>query len=289
MSETMTPEQQAALDDAKQQFIELQTQLAKATSHAKNMVQQHVLVARERLEHAERERSEAQELRERLEPRKAEPNVVEHYTKMAMLEELYTQMQGMMAIELAIHERNFNEIDAIPPLEMRLDYPVDLKPAVYAAHENIDYLEHRTRMDVASLDYHWYRNRRALDIVMRAAGSELRGYDASEEEEAQAAAAEDLKTQTAGERDLQILLGRLGPELEEAFALLDWAKESLQTLGQLPRESKREALGDLDYIKLNARLLLIMELPDRAKDLPALAELFPYKGPAELPFQHVYS
>jgi len=289
MSETMTPEQQAALDEAKQKFIELQTQLAKATSHAKDMVQQHVLVARERLEHAERERGEAQALRERLEPRKAEPNVVEHHTKMAMLEELYSQMKGMMAIELAIHERNFKEIDAIPPLEMREDYPVDLKPAVYAAHENIDYLEHRARMDVASLDYHWYRNRRALDAVMRAAGVELRGYEAGEEEEAQAAAADQLKGQAAGDRDVQILLGRLGPELEEAYALLDWAKDSLQSLGKLPRESKREALGDPDYVKLNARLMLLMELPERVRDLPALAPLFPYTGPAELPFQHAYN
>lgn len=285
---TMTPEQQAALEEAKQKFLELQGQLSKATSHAKEVVQKHLLVAQERLAHAERERDDARALRERLEPRKAEPNVAEHHTKMAMLEELYTQMQLMMAIEVAIHARNYKEVDAIPLLELRPDFPVDMKPAVYAPHEDVAYLEHRARMDVASLDYHWYRNRRALDTAMRAAGAELNGYEAGDEEATQAAAGEALKAAAAGDRDTQVLLGRLGTELEEAFALLDWAKDSLQTLGPLPKDAKKQALADPDYLKLNARLTFIMELPERVKDLPALAPLFPYTGPAEMPFQHVH-
>jgi hypothetical protein len=141
-------------------------------------------------------------------------------------------------------------------------------------------------MDVALLDYHWFRNRRGLDVVMRAAGVETRGYEAGDEEAAQAAAAGELKAAMGADTNAAMLVGRLGPELEEAYALLDWAKESMQTFGQLPAASKKEAYADPDWAKLNGRLHQVLELSERVQDVPALAALFPYKGKAEPLFQH---
>lgn len=280
---TMTPEQQAAYDEAKKKFDELKSQFDRAMTDAKNTTSHQLKVARERLAHSERELERSADLKARLEPSKDLPQVVEHYEKMRLLSEVYTEMKAMMAIEVAILERNFKEIDQIPMLELRADYPQDLNPVVVPPHMDLGYLEHRTRMDVALLAYHWFRNRRGLDIVMRAAGVELRAYEAGEEEATQAAAAEELKTAMAADKETQILVGKLGPELEEGYALLDWATDSLQTLGQLAPAAKRDALADPDWAKLNARVTQLLELAERVHNVPALAPLFPYKGkPAPL-------
>ncbi len=275
---TMTPEQQAAYEEAKKKFDELKGQFDRAMTDAKNTTAHQLKVARERFAHAERELERSVSLRERLEPSKDVPQVVEHFEKMRLLSEVYSEMKAMMAIEVAILERNFKEIDQIPMLELRADYPQDLNPVVLPPHTDLGYIEHRTRMDVALLAYHWFRNRRGLDVVMRAAGVELRAYEAGEEEATQAAAAEGLKKAMQDDRETQILVGKLGPELEEALALLDWATDSLQTLGQLPAGPKREALADPDWSKLNGRVNQILELAERVHNVPALAPLFPYKG-----------
>lgn len=283
---TMTPEQQAAYDEAKKKFDELKSQFDRAMIDAKNTTTHQLKVARERLAHAETELARSADLKARLEPSKDLPQVVEHYEKMRLLSEVHTQMQAMMAIEVAILERNYKEIDVIPMLELRPDYPQDLNPVVVPPHTDLGYIEHRTRMDVALLDYHWYRNRRGLDVVMRAAGVELQAYEAGEEEATQAAAAEELKQAMQGDRETAILVGKLGPELEEAYALLDWAKDSLQTLGQLPAAAKREALADPDWAKLNGRVTQLLELAERVQNVPALAPLFPYKGKPMLVFEN---
>lgn len=277
---TMTPEQQAAYDEAKKKFDELKGQFDRAMTDAKNTTSHQLKVAQERLAHAERELERSASLRERLEPSKDVPQVVEHYEKMRLLSEVYSEMKAMMAIEVAILERNFKEIDAIPALELRPDYPQDLNPVVVPPHTDLGYIEHRTRMDVALLAYHWFRNRRGLDAVMRAAGVELRAYEAGEEEATQAAAAEALKQAMAADKETTILVNKLGPELEEAFALLDWATESLQTLAQLPAQAKRDALADPDWTKVNARVTQLLELAERVHNVPALAPHFPYKGKA---------
>lgn len=275
---TMTPEQQAAYEEAKKKFDELKTQFDRAMGEAKDAVQHQLKVARERLAFAERELERSSQLRERLEANKADPQVVEHYEKMRLLSNTYAEMKAMQAAEVAVLERNFKEIDQIPPLELRADYPQDLNPVVVPPQNDLGYLEHRTRMDLAMLEYHWYRNRRGLDVVMRAAGCELQAYEAGEEEATQAAAAEQLKQAMAADKETQILVGKLGPELEEGFALLDWGRESLSTLGQLAPAAKREALADPDWTKVNARVTQILELAERVHQVPALAPLFPYKG-----------
>lgn len=283
---TMTPEQQAAYDEAKKKFDELKGQFDRAMTDAKNTTAHQLKVARERLAHAERELERSADLKARLEPSKDLPQVVEHYEKMRLLSDVYTEMKAMMAIEVGILEKNYKEIDQIPMLELRADYPQDLNPVVQPPHLDLGYIERRTRMDVALLEYHWYRNRRGLDTVMRAAGVETPAYEAGEEEATQAAAADALKQAMQGDKETLILVGKLGPELEEAYALLDWAKESLQTLGQLPAAAKREALADPDWAKLNGRVTQLLELAERVHTMPALAPLFPYKGKANLEFEH---
>lgn len=283
---TMTPEQQAAYEEAKKKFDDLKGQFDRAMSEAKETTAHQLKVARERLAHADQELARSASLKERLEPNKDHPQVVEHYEKMRLLSEVYAEMKAMMDVEVTLLERNFKEIDAIPMLELRPDYPQDLNPVVVAPHLDLGYIEHRTRMDVALLAYHWYRNRRSLDVVMRAAGVELAGYEAGEEEATQAAAGEQLKQAMQGDREAQILVGKLGPELEEAYALLDWARDSLQTLGQLPNPARREALADPDWAKLNGRVTQILELSERVQGVPALAPLFPYKGKPALTFEH---
>lgn len=282
---TMTPEQQQALEEAKAKFEELKTQLGRAATQAQGIVRQHLAVAREREVYAERELERSRELQARLEAQLAHPSIAEHHTRITMLAAIYAEMKAMMTIEIAIHERNLTEVAAIPPLEAREDY--EANPALTASHDDVGYREHRTRMDVALLDYHWFRNRRGLDALLRAAGIDQAGYEVpADEVEAQESAAQTVRDAVASSQEVAALIGRLGPELEEAFALLDWAKDSMQSFAQLPLAAKRDALSDADWLKVNARLQQIMELGDRVQAFPALAALFPYRGASNPLFEN---
>lgn len=279
----LSPEEKQAVQEAKQQFDAMRANVTQAVSKARATTDRFLQMARERLQYAKQEQTETGELRRTLEPRKDEPGLGEHFQRMALLETMYGRLAAMLEAEIAVLESNAQQISAVPSFELRADFPEEIPISLQAPHENLAVRERRALLDVALLDYHWYRNRKSIDVVMRACGIDMRPYEA--DDPAQAQAAEALKAAAAGDRDTQIFLGSLGPALEEAYALLDWARDNAAGLAALPEAARREALGDADWLTLNSRLVTLLELSDRVQKMPALAPLFPYEGRVELPYK----
>jgi hypothetical protein len=279
----MTPEQQQAVQEAQRQFEEMKGNVAQAMGKARTTTERFLEMARERRSHAAAQQSEARELLEKMAPLQGQPALQEHISRMTLLDAMYGRQVALLDAEMGVLEGNMRQLSEAPDLTPRADFPEELPLKVQAPQENMEVRLRRALLDVAMLEYHWFRNRQAIDVVCRATGIELRPFEG--DEAAQVAAADVLKREAAAHRETQIYLGSLGPLLEEAYALLDWARDSVAGLAALPDGARREALDDADWQTLNSRLVTLLELAERVQGMPALAALFPFEGRAELPYQ----
>ncbi|MEB3330227.1 MAG: hypothetical protein VKQ33_13440 [Candidatus Sericytochromatia bacterium] len=277
----LTPEQQQAVQEAQRQYEEMKGSVAQAIGKARTTTERFLEMARERRAHAAAQQAEARELLDKMLPLQAQPALAEHISRMTLLDALYGRQVALLDAEAAVLEGNLRQLE-VPDLTPRADFPEELPLRVQAPQESLEVRLRRALLDVAMLDYHWFRNRQAIDVVFRATGLGLRPFEG--DEATQAAAAEVLRREAATHRETQIYLGSLGPLLEEAYALLDWARDSVTGLAALPEPARREALDDADWQTLNSRLVTLLELAERVQGLPALAALFPFEGRVELPY-----
>ncbi|MEB3197157.1 MAG: hypothetical protein VKP62_08120 [Candidatus Sericytochromatia bacterium] len=271
-TQSPNPDSKEAIAEAQRQLEEVRTQLSQATKGAQETISRQVQAARQRVEVAQADLQQAREVRERLEGRREEPGIEEHFQRMSLLEKVHAATETFASVELAVWERNAQQLAAIPagedPAALSEAKPLDLRIPV----ADLDYLTERTLLDVALLEYHWYRNRAGIDVVLRASGNAFRAHDGSEDEQEAAAAA--LKQAMGADQDLTIAVGRLSAVFEEAFALLDWGQAAGARLRQMPAAARQTALEDADWNKLNGSLLAILELRARYEDHPALGPLF---------------
>ncbi|MEB3221545.1 MAG: hypothetical protein VKS61_05660 [Candidatus Sericytochromatia bacterium] len=280
----LTPEQQQAVQEAQRQFEEMKGNVAQAMGRARTTTERFLEMARERQAHARSQQAEARELLDKMLTLQGQPSLHEHISRMTLLDTMYGRQVALLDAEVGVLEGNLRQIADVPEFTPRADFPEQVPFKVQAPQENLEVRLRRALLDVAMLDYHWFRNRQGIDVVCRATGIDLRPFEG--DEAAQAGAAEALSREAAAHRETQMFLGSLGPILEEAYALLDWARDSAAGLAALPEGPRREALDDPEWQNLNSRLVTLLELAERVQGMPALAALFPFEGRVELPYQY---
>lgn len=268
-------EQQRMLEEARQKFDAAKGKLDRQAAKARDAWNARIARLRQELTDVEAVRAGADERRAKLKPLAEDPRAREWYWRMLLLVESQTQLAKMKHREIACYQQCVAQLDAIGPLDTETPAAA---PAFPMPVHDLAYLEARSRFDAATLAYHWRHHGVGLDAILRASGQAAMPTPDAETEASHEAAAAALRTATKADKDLAILLGKLGSELDEARALFDWAQSSLRTLGQLPEPARRQALADTDWAKLNAAVQLVMLVPERAQAFPALAKLFPATG-----------
>ncbi|MEB3284845.1 MAG: hypothetical protein VKN33_06125 [Candidatus Sericytochromatia bacterium] len=276
---TKAQDDQRALQEAQVQLQNLKGHLSEATKAATDAISPALQAAQGRLAEAQEGLAAATDMRQKLEAFRQEPALSEDYDRMVLLERLYTQMKVFASAEIGIWERNLARLNAIPQDGSVEDYTEPSVSELVMPASDPEYLLHRTLLDVAMLGYHWHRNRMAIDVVLRAAGNELRSFRANEAGETHLTAQANILREAASrDRELAMALGSLGSVFEETYALLDWGQTAAETLAQLPVGARNESLADADWAKLNGGLVTLLEINKRVANQPLLAKLFSEEG-----------
>jgi hypothetical protein len=275
MTDQQTPpspaEQQKMLEEAKQKFEAAKSQMDRNASKAKDSWTAKIQVLRKELEEAAAIQADAAAKRDAAEPVKDTVAGLEAFARASLVAEIYLQLGRMKEREIAVYQESVNLVDGLGPLDVE---PPPSVPKFPVVADDLAYLEARARFHTVTLTYHWLRNRLGLEVILRATGFEpaVTGNELWESEITKRADA--LRNAMKGDKEFMILAGKLGSELNEARALLDWGRGSLRTVGQLPEGPRRKALADTDWAKLNGAVQVVLDAPDRAKTFPALEQAF---------------
>jgi hypothetical protein len=261
-------EQQRALEEARKQFEAAKAKMDRQVAQGREVWGTELARVRSELEEARATQATAIEKRDKVAPKRDEHPAL--FGRLEVLVEVFGQLANLKAAQIACYERGLAELEAIGPLDS--DAPPAGVPALPQAADDLTFLEARARLDAALLDYYWRYHAAGLEAVLRASGNEA--TPAGADEEAVNGHVEALRQALKTDKELLIMLGRLGGELLEARALLEWGASSLKTVGQLPEGARRQALTDNDWAKLNASVQLLLTLGGRVKGIPALAALF---------------
>lgn len=150
------------------------------------------------------------------------------------------------------------------------------------------YLEARARLNLYFGLHHWVACVDGIDVILRATVKDtaVTPQDAAEEE-GRAKMAEVVRQAMAGNRELAILMGQLGTELQEAWAYFRWASDSLKGLEAMSPESRRETLLDADWKKLNGKAVLLGSLIQKVQPYREVAQFFPEPELPEVPFEQL--
>lgn len=154
--------------------------------------------------------------------------------------------------------------------------------------EDPAYLEARAQMNLYFGLHHWVACVDGIDGILRATVKDTAvvAQDAGEEE-GRAKIAQVIGEAMAGNRDLAVLMGQLGSELQETWAYFMWASQTLKGLAGVPAEHKREALLDADWKKLNGKAVLLGSLIQKVQPYPEVAQFFPEPQAPEVPFDQL--
>jgi hypothetical protein len=274
MSEQTTPspaEQQKMLEEAKQKFEVAKGQMDRQATKAKESWSSRVAQLQLEIEETKVLQAAVDQKKAELEPHRERADVLDYYARMHLLTMINANLIIMKEREVLAYQTSIALTDAIGPLDTD---PPPAVPHFPAPSEDMAFLEAQARFDVATLAYHWLRNREGFETILRAGGHEpvLTGDEV--QEAARTARVAEVRALTTTDKDFAILLGKLGADLNEARALLHWAQSSLQTIGQLPDEPRRKALHDTDWAKLNGAVQSTLAIPDRVAAYAPLAEQF---------------
>jgi hypothetical protein len=281
MSEPTTQNQEPEIteEEAKQHLADARAALDKEVKKAKQMFSQNIKLADDRLQFATKRLAETEETRDKVAEHKDHPEGQFHLYNLELLCRVYGATKTMMEIEKACNQTNLAIVESEEPQEN----PVFAIPA-----ENAQYMEARARIDYHMGIFLWRSIIEGVDVVMRASLDQKAVNSQTDEEETwrQGNVAE-LKAAMAGDRELAVFVGQAGSELQETQALIEWAGSSLGTVRQLAPDAKKGYLEDADWAKLNAKVLYLTELTDKAQAFPTLAKHFPVPEPAPLPYEQI--
>jgi hypothetical protein len=264
-------EQQKLLEEAKQKFEAAKGQLDRKADKAKDAWSHKIAELRKELEEAAAIQADAAAKRDAAEATKDTPEGLEIHARMSLVSEIHLQLGRMKEREIAVYQQCLDLLAGVGPLDRD---PPPAVPSFPAVQDDLAYLEARARYHTITLTYHWLRNRLGLEVLLRATGNEpaVTGNELWEGEVTKRADA--LRNAMKGDKDFMILVGKLGAELNDARALLDWGRSSLRTMSQLPEGPRRKALQDPDWAKLNGAMEVVLDAPERAKTFPALDQSF---------------
>lgn len=263
-------EQQRALEEARKQFDAAKAKMDRQVAQGREVWTSELARVRAELEDAKANQATAIEKRDKVAPKRDQHPAL--FARLELLVEVFGQLARLKEVQAGCYERGLEALTAIGPLDS--DAPPTAVPELPQAAEDLAYLEARARMDAALLEYYWRYNSAGLEAVLRASGNEATPAADPAEEQAIAGHVENLRQAMKTDKDLMLMLGRMGSELSEARALLEWGSSSLKTLGQLPEGPRRQALADNDWAKLNGSVELLLTVGQRVKGIPALASLF---------------
>ncbi|MDB5099362.1 MAG: hypothetical protein JWM80_3783 [Cyanobacteria bacterium RYN_339] len=275
MTDQQTPpspaEQQKMLEEAKQKFDAAKSQMDRSAGKARDAWNAKIQTLRKEVEEASVILADASAKRDESEAIKDTPAGLEVNARASLVAEIYLQLGRMKEREIAVYQECVTIIDNLGPLDVE---PPPAVPRFPSVADDLAYLEARARFHTITLTYHWLRNRLGLEVILRATGNEpaVTGNEVWETEVTQRA--ETLRNAMQGDKDFMILAGKLGSELNESRALLEWGRGSLRTLGQLPEGPRRKALDDTDWAKVNGALQVVLDAPERSKTFPALEKSF---------------
>ncbi|MFP5503335.1 MAG: hypothetical protein ACLGIN_12675 [Candidatus Sericytochromatia bacterium] len=269
--EEMTAEEgRAFLEEA---IAHIEKQAGKAKQRFATVIK----TAGDRLKYAEEQLAKIEEVRQKLADHQDDPEGRYHGVNMELLHRVFTATKKMMEIQIHCATQNMAASETISPLEeTRLLFPED----------SAEFMEARSRADVCMALFYWNDMLHGIDAIMRVTVNEpVIDCQSTEEEEARAKLADELREAMKADKNLAMLMQQLGSELHETTALLDWAKDTLRSLKDLPAESRRSLLQDPDWAKVNGKVILLGELGTKVKAYPLLAELIPEEEQTPLPFE----
>jgi hypothetical protein len=281
MSETTTrnPEPEMSEEEAKQKLAELQAQLEKQVAKAKQVFGQNVKLADERHKYASEKLAEIEELRDQLKAHEDSEEGKFHLLNTELLVRVFGAMKTMMEIEKSAALANI----AIVESEQVLQEPTYAVPA-----KNALFLEARSILDYHLGQFMWLSNLDGIDLLLRAAVNQpaIGNFDADETAQREAEV-QALKQAMAADRNLAMFVGQFGSELQEAHSLLQWGASSLTTVKKLAPEAKKGYLEDNDWAKLNAKVVLLCEVAEKAQPFAALAKFFPLPEATPVPYEQI--
>jgi hypothetical protein len=134
--------------------------------------------------------------------------------------------------------------------------------------------------------FHWMLNLDGIDMVLRAtSGRSVVTFKTKVAEAPYKQRGDALKEAMAGDRPLALFVAKVGTDLADAEALIEWAKATLIRIQQLPDDAKRSALADEEWAKLNGSVSFLSSLAEKARAHAALAPHFAEPQPGPLPFE----
>lgn len=292
MSEKQAPnpaEQEISEEEARAKLEEAVAFVGKQLTKGKKQFAYNIKLAQDRLAFATKEMEGARELRGKLEPHKNDPEGGMHHQNAELLFRIYGALKRMMEIEVNIHKHNLAALEELEKAGQESPDAISDELALRYPEKDADYLEARVFLDVHLATFHLLSHLEGVDLLLRATSPDLKAIEPqdAEQEARLKAAAEELKAAMAGDKELAVGVTQLGNDLQEALALLEWGRATLQTIPQLPAPSKRSTLEDADWQKLNGKVVFLGELPAKAQKFPQLAGLFPPTEQVDLPYDLV--
>jgi hypothetical protein len=266
-------------EEAQQTLTRMQADLDRKLAKAQKQWTYNVKLAQDRLGHAIKELDRLEGVMAELEPYKDTAGGQPHYERVRLLYHVFEATRDMMLVQLADNRFNLAQLHGgglTPESVFRIP------------DEQVGYLRARARLDLALALFHWMVNLEGIDMVLRVTvGQPAVTCKTPKAEAPFKQRAETLKAAIATDRNLAQLVAQLGTELEEAGALIDWAKATLVRIKQLPDAAKRSALADAEWPKLNGKVAFLSGLAEKARTQPALAPHFARPEPSPLPYQEV--
>lgn len=279
MSELKPPKPvEEMTDEEGRAFLEEQmVHVEKLAGKAKARFAMVIKTAQDRLTYADEQLAKIDEVRSKLAEHQDDPEGRYHGINMELLHRVFTATKRMMEIQIHCAKHNMEASENLNPLEeTRLMFPED----------SAEFMEARSRADVCMTLFYWNDMLHGIDAILRVTVDETAiDSQSEEEEEARKKFADELREAMKADKNLAMLVQQLGNELHETTALLDWAKDTLRSLKDLPAETKRSLLQDPDWAKVNGKAVLLGELGAKVKDYPILAQLIPEVEQAPLPFE----
>lgn len=244
--------------------------------------------------------AEVEALRAQLDKKKGTPEFAYTANALAVMTRMFDGSRCMLEIQIAYDQKNLalaeQGLEMHKAAEKDPNAWVKLNESGLLADtykfalplEDVRYLEARAQMNIYLGVHHWIACVDGIDAILRATNNPPAVECQTPEEEAgRNQMAQVIREAAQANRDLAILLGRLGGELTEAWALYQWGSQALKAIKDMPAESKRQALADADWRKLNGKTVVLATLIDTVQPYAALAEFFPEPQAPEVPFDQL--
>ncbi|MFN3430679.1 MAG: hypothetical protein ACK46X_12075, partial [Candidatus Sericytochromatia bacterium] len=261
--DSLSPEQIEALGNLNRMVATL----GKSLKKMKDASQYSLAASKGPLAFANEKLAEVATIRTQLEKQKGKPEYVYASQSLTIMARMFEGSKQMMEVQNQYDQKNLAL--ASQGLEM-LEAAGDDSNAWVTLQEggmldaykftlpleDVRYLEARAQTNYYFALHYWMTCVDAIDAILRATVSDTAVEVQSPKEGAgRAAMAEHLRQAMAANRELAVMLGQWGTELQETYAFFQWAAPLLKGLAGKTPEAKKAVLLDPDWQKLNGKAI----------------------------------